>query len=77
MNIRIICRRNGDKEVLAELIGTSQDELPKLDDQIYFDGSPKRVLSINKSYETDRWAEQFPYSVPDFHRICWFEVDIT
>lgn len=78
MNIRIIRRRNGDKEVLAELIGTSQDELPKLDDRIYFDDKSCRVLTITKSYEVDKWAIQLdPDCVPKLDRICWFEVDIT
>lgn len=78
MNIRIIRRRRTNKEVLAEIYGASQDELPVKDEEIYLDGGRHRVLSVVKSYEVDKFATEFyPDVASSLDRICWFEVDIT
>lgn len=80
MNIRIIRRKRISKEVIAEMYGTSSDELPEKDETIFIDGVEQRVLSISKSFEKDTY---FPIRPEDqtsedkLDRICWFEVDIT
>lgn len=78
MNIRIVRKRNTNKEVFAELYGVSQDELPVKDEEIYLDGGRHRVLSVIKSYEADKLTKElYPDVVSPLDRMCWFEVDIT
>lgn len=76
MNIRIVRRRHGEREVLAELPDVPSSELPEKDDMIWLNGSGYHVLTIIKSYEKSTLTHSIAYKDPLYH-ICWFEVDIT